>query len=149
MLLGRRARAMRLVLVLVFAALVLRLVAVQEFSHQHYAALSASELTQTVTVPAVRGGVSDRNGEVLAETVTKQTVVADPLLITHPAPIAAALSPVLGVPTDQLRAELEKDPPVLIVGKFFDYLGDGTRKLIAKGWHVVLDKPVEIRERNK
>jgi len=108
-LLGRRARAMRLVLVLVFVALVLRLVAVQEFSHQHYAALSASELTQTVTVPAVRGGVYDRNGEVLAETVTKQTVVADPLLITHPAPIAAALSPVLGVPTDQLRAELTEN----------------------------------------
>jgi cell division protein FtsI (penicillin-binding protein 3) len=97
---------MRLVLVMVFVALVLRLVAVQEFSHQHYAALSASELSQTVSVPAVRGGIYDRNGEVLAETVTKQTVVADPLLITHPAPIAAALAPVLGVPTDQLRAEL-------------------------------------------
>jgi cell division protein FtsI (penicillin-binding protein 3) len=100
---------MRLVLVMVFVALVLRLVAVQEFSHQHYAALSASELSQTVSVPAVRGGIYDRNGEVLAETVTKQTVVADPLLITHPAPMAAALSPVLGVPTDQLRAELTEN----------------------------------------
>ena len=105
-LLGRRTRAMRLVLVVVFVALVVRLVSVQEFSHQHYASLSASELTQTVTVPAVRGGIYDRNGEVLAESVTKQTVVADPLLITHPAAIAAALSPVLGIPTDQLRAEL-------------------------------------------
>jgi cell division protein FtsI (penicillin-binding protein 3) len=97
---------MRLVLVLVFAALVVRLVAVQELSHQHYASLSTSELTQAVTVPAVRGGIYDRDGEVLAETVTRQTVVADPLLITHPAAIADALSPVLGLPTEQLRAEL-------------------------------------------
>ena len=105
-LLGRRTRAMRLVLVVVFVALVVQLVRVQEFSHQHYASLSASELTQTVSIPAVRGGIFDRNGEVLAESVTKQTVVADPLLITHPASTAAALSPVLGVPADQLRSEL-------------------------------------------
>jgi cell division protein FtsI (penicillin-binding protein 3) len=97
---------MRLVLVLVFVTLVVRLVAVQEFSHQQYASLSASELTQTVSVPAVRGGIYDRNGEVLAETVTKQTVVADPLLINHPATIADKLSPVLGIPTGQLLADL-------------------------------------------
>jgi cell division protein FtsI/penicillin-binding protein 2 len=97
---------MRLVLAVVFLALVARLVAVQELSHQHYASLSASELTQTVAIPAVRGGIYDRNGEVLAESVTKQTVVADPLLIAHPAAAAAALAPVLGIPAGQLRAEL-------------------------------------------
>ncbi len=105
-LLGRRTRAMRLVLAAVFLALVARLVAVQDLSHQHYAALSKSELTQQVSVPAVRGGIYDRSGEVLAESVTKQTVVADPLLITSPAPIAATLAPLLGVSADQLRAEL-------------------------------------------
>jgi cell division protein FtsI (penicillin-binding protein 3) len=97
---------MRLVLVIVFIVLVGRLISVQEFSHQRYASLSTSQLTQTVAVPAVRGGIYDRNGEVLAETVTKQTVVADPLLITHPATVAAALAPVLGLPADQLRADL-------------------------------------------
>ncbi len=97
---------MRLIVALVFVALTVRLVAVQELSHQHYASLSTSELTQTVTIPAVRGGIYDRNGEVLAQSVTRQTVVADPLLITHPAVMAAALSPVLGIPNDQLRSEL-------------------------------------------
>ncbi len=106
LLLGRRTRALRLVLAVVFILIVGRLISVQEFSHQHYASLSTSELTQTVTVPAVRGGIYDRNGEVLAETVTKQTVVADPLLINHPASVAAALSPVIGIPTDQLLALL-------------------------------------------
>lgn len=105
-LLGRRTRAMRLVIVLVFAALAVQLVHVQEFSHRHYASLSTSELSQRVSVPAVRGGIFDRQGEVLAESVTKQTVVADPMLITHPAATAAALAPVLGRPADQLRALL-------------------------------------------
>jgi cell division protein FtsI (penicillin-binding protein 3) len=103
---GRRTRAMRLVLVIVFVALIGRLIAVQELSHQHYAALSTSELTQSVAVPAVRGGIYDRNGEVLAESVTRQTVVADPLLITNPASLADALAPILGITADKLRSEL-------------------------------------------
>ena len=97
---------MRLLLVAVFAVMALRLVQVQEFGNQHYAALSRAQLTQTITVPPVRGGIYDRNGEVLAETVTRQTVVADPQIITRPTAVAAALSPVLGIPSATLRAEL-------------------------------------------
>ncbi len=124
-LLGRRTRAMRLVLVLVFFALAAQLVHVQEFSHRHYASLSASQLTHTVSVPAVRGGIFDRNGEVLAESVVKQTVVADPMLITRPAATAAALSPVLGVPADQLRSELTERSG-------FVYLAHRVRDSVAK-----------------
>ncbi len=90
----------------IFLAMIVQLINVQEFSHRHYASLSASELSQSVSVPAVRGGVYDRNGEVLAESVTKQTVVADPLLITHPTATADALAPVLGLRNDKLRAQL-------------------------------------------
>ncbi len=105
-LLGRRARALRILVMLIFVAMVIRLVAVQELSHQHYASLSTAELTRTVTVPALRGGIYDRNGEVLAESVNKQTVVADPFLIKDPGAEAAALAPVIGVPAGQLRSEL-------------------------------------------
>jgi cell division protein FtsI/penicillin-binding protein 2 len=97
---------MRLILVLIFVALMFRLVQIQEFGHQHYASLSTSELSQTVSIPAIRGGVYDRNGEVLAETVTKQTVVADQQLIDHPASVARELAPILGIPVDQLQGEL-------------------------------------------
>ena len=105
-LLGRRTRALRVLLLVIFVAMVFRLVAVQEFSHQHYANLSSAELTQTVTVPALRGGIYDRTGEVLAESVTKQTVVADPFLIKNPGALANALAPVLGLPASQLRSEV-------------------------------------------
>src|SRR6202034_3767198 len=96
------------ILLVVFVAMAGRLVAVQELSHQHYASLSASELTQQVTVPAVRGGIYDRSGQVLAETVTKSTVVADPLIIAHPDGVADALAPVLGIPASQLVSELTR-----------------------------------------
>ncbi|HEY1989316.1 MAG TPA: penicillin-binding protein 2 [Acidimicrobiales bacterium] len=105
-LLGRRTRALRVLLLVIFIAMVFRLVVVQQFSHQHYASLSSAELTQTVTVPALRGGIYDRNGEVLAESVTKQTVVADPFLIKDPTTLAGQLAPVLGIPASQLRAEV-------------------------------------------
>jgi cell division protein FtsI (penicillin-binding protein 3) len=105
-LLGRRTRALRVLLLVIFVAMVFRLVVVQQFSHQHYASLSSAELTQTVTVPALRGGIYDRNGEVLAESVTKQTVVADPFLIKDPATLAGKLAPVLGIPASQLRSEV-------------------------------------------
>ena len=52
----------------------------------------------------------------LAESVTKQTVVADPMLITQPAATAAALSPVLGIPADQLRAELTEHSGLRVPG---------------------------------
>jgi cell division protein FtsI (penicillin-binding protein 3) len=99
---------MRVVLLVIFVALVVRLIAVQELSHTHYAALSRSELSQIVTVPALRGGIYDRNGEVLALSVAKKTVVADPFLIKKPARTAAALSPVLGIPVAQLVPELSE-----------------------------------------
>jgi cell division protein FtsI (penicillin-binding protein 3) len=99
---------MRVVLLVIFVALVARLVAVQEFSHTHYAALSRSELSQTVTVPALRGGIYDRNGEVLALSVAKKTVIADPFLIKKPDQTAAALSPVLGIPIAQLVPQLSE-----------------------------------------
>jgi len=99
---------MRVVLLVIFVALVARLIAVQEFSHTHYATLSRSELSQIVTLPALRGGIYDRNGEVLALSVAKKTVVADPFLIKNPLQTANALSPVLGIPVAQLVPELSE-----------------------------------------
>jgi cell division protein FtsI (penicillin-binding protein 3) len=99
---------MRVVLLVIFVALVARLVAVQEFSHTHYATLSRSELSQVVSLPALRGGIYDRNGQVLALSVAKKTVVADPFLIKKPRQTADALSPVLGIPVAQLVPELSE-----------------------------------------
>ena len=137
-LLTRRTRAMRLFLAAVFGVMVVRLVQVQEFSHSHYAALSTAQLTQSVAVPPVRGGIYDRNGEVLAETVTRQTVVADPQIIKQPAAVAAALSPVLGIPADTLRAKLtEPTGFVYLAHRVPDAVAATVTKLALNGINLV------------
>jgi cell division protein FtsI (penicillin-binding protein 3) len=97
---------MRFLIVLVFVALGLRLVALQVFSSHHYASVSASQLTTDVQIPAERGGIFDRNGAVLAISVPRSTVVADPMLISRPGQVARALAPVLGLPEAQLVSDL-------------------------------------------
>ncbi|MGD0254063.1 MAG: penicillin-binding protein 2 [Acidimicrobiales bacterium] len=104
----RRAGVMRVAIVVVFIALGLRLVAVQAFSSDHYAKIGASEVTSTVQVPAQRGGIFDRNGAVLAISVPRSDVVADPFLIRDPAGEARALAPVMGLTQPQLQAELSE-----------------------------------------
>ena len=137
-LLNRRTRAMRLVLVVVFGVMAFRLVQVQEFGHQHYAALSQAQLTQSVSVPAVRGGIYDRNGEVLAETVTRQTVVADPQIIKNPAAVAAALSPLLGIPADSLRAKLTQPTGfVYLAHRVPDQVAASVTKMAINGINLV------------
>ena len=104
----RRVAFMRVVVILVFLALVARLVSVQVVSSHRYAAIGAAELNKPIDVPAVRGGIYDRNGAPLAMSVPRSTVVADPYLIRQPAIVAAALTNILGVPVTQLRGELSQ-----------------------------------------
>jgi len=108
---------MRVVVVLVFAALALRLVGVQVFSSGRYAAIGSAEVDTTVRVPAVRGGIYDRDGAPLALSVPRSNIVADPFLIHHPAMEARALRPVLHVPTSTLRAELSEHSGFVYLAK--------------------------------
>jgi cell division protein FtsI (penicillin-binding protein 3) len=100
---------MRIVVAFVFALLSLRLIGVQVFSSARYGAISAAQVTTSVRVPAVRGGIFDRNGTALAVTVPRSMVVADPFLIRHPRAVATVLTSLLHVPRAQLRAELSED----------------------------------------
>ncbi len=102
----RRVGIMRIVLVLVFVAMAVRLVMLQGMSGDHYAAVGAAEITSKVALPAVRGEIFDRNGAVLAVSVPRTTVVADPFLISHPVVEAGALAPVLREPEAQVQKEL-------------------------------------------
>jgi hypothetical protein len=49
----------------------------------------------------------------------------------------------------QALRELRRDPPVLIVGNFFEFLGDDARSFIAAGWHPLAERtPAPILIRN-
>jgi len=104
----RRLGLIRVMVVLVFLVIAGRLVMVQIFSGSRYSSLGASEVTSVVSVPATRGGIYDRNGAVLATSVPRTDIVADPFLIHHPGAEAAALAPVLGEPEASLKADMSE-----------------------------------------
>jgi cell division protein FtsI (penicillin-binding protein 3) len=58
--------------------------------------------TTTVVLPAPRGSILDRNGNVLAHSVEARYIAADPVLVKNPAVTAAKLSPLIGVPVSKL-----------------------------------------------
>jgi cell division protein FtsI (penicillin-binding protein 3) len=108
---------MRVVVVLVFAALALRLIGVQVFSSGRYSAIGASQVDRTVGVPAVRGGIYDRDGAPLALSVPRSNIVADDFQIRHPASVARALAAVIGVRTATLTAELSEHSGYVLLAR--------------------------------
>lgn len=127
---GRRIRFFRLVLVVAVGVVVLRLIWVQGFDSSRYQRAGIAELTRTVPLPALRGGIYDRNGQVLALSVPTDNVVADDFQILHPVPEAAALSPLVGVPAATLAVELHQHSGYVIVAR---NLSEATGQRISKG----------------
>ncbi len=116
----RRLIAMLVVLVVAFALVVGRLVDVQGFSAGPYAALGLSQRVHTVTLPADRGSIVDRNGNPLAMSVPQSSVWADPSLVTAPAREAAALAPVLGLDVATITARLSRPGRFAYVARMID-----------------------------
>ncbi len=102
----RRLIALLLALAAGFGAVVVRLVDVQAVSASRYAVWGQDQRLHSMSLPAQRGSLRDRNGAELAVTVPRATVFADPQLVTDPAGAARALSPVLNLPEADLRARL-------------------------------------------
>ena len=93
---------------MVLLVITVRLVDIQVRRHDQYQHTAKLQLRRTVAIPAVRGGVYDRNGAVLAMSVPTKTVIADNFQIPHPVDEAKALSPILGVPAADLATLLTK-----------------------------------------
>jgi len=140
---ARRVRLIMVLVIVVFAVLGVRLIGVQLFSSGHYGAMGAAEVTQKVTVPAVRGGIYDRNGSALAVSVPRATIIADPFLIAHPTPVAAALTPVLGVSRSELHAELSEDHGYVVLAQRVSDTVE--RKVLALDLPGISAQPDEMR----
>ena len=113
----RRTRLVRLILVLALLGLVVRLVAVQILDSGSYAAAARDESSRAVTLPALRGGIYDRNGSPLALSVPTDDVIADDFQIQHPVELAAALAPLVGVPAATLAPELHEHSGYVVVAR--------------------------------
>lgn len=103
--------------VLAFAAITARLVWVQGVGHSRYQAYSAGEDVRSVVLPAVRGGIFDRNGRALAFSQLRSSVYADPHQIHHPAAEARSLSHLLGTSESVLQSKLSLNAGYVVLAQ--------------------------------
>jgi cell division protein FtsI (penicillin-binding protein 3) len=87
----RRLRACLGLVLLVLTVFGLRLFQIQGIDSQAFAAQAVKDGTDTVTVPAPRGAITDRNGIDLATNVEGTTLTADPTMTAEDAPQVAAV----------------------------------------------------------
>jgi cell division protein FtsI (penicillin-binding protein 3) len=69
---------------------------------------AATQQIRTLTVPAQRGSITDRNGVVLAVSEPADDISATPYLVKDPVRTAAKIAPILGVPEDELVKKLAR-----------------------------------------
>jgi len=99
-----RLYALPVLSVLLFGLVAYRLVDVQIRERDRFVAHGDAQRIASVTLPAGRGALLDRNGQAFALSVPRRTVFADPSLIRDPASVAAELAPVLEI--DRLVLQL-------------------------------------------
>ena len=102
----RRLAIIRLLLLLAMLALVLRMVHLQVVRSPELSAAGQAELLRTTTTPALRGGIFDRNGQILALSSPRLTLQADCSQIDEPVKVAKALAPLLGLKGEAALAGL-------------------------------------------
>ena len=106
-----RARALVLLIVVTVlaAAIGVRLVWWQVLEREWLAAAALSQLSQQQTLPAERGEITDRNGELLATSVEVQSVFVIPPSIEDPGLASALLASALDMPAAEVRARIDND----------------------------------------
>ncbi|WP_416238195.1 peptidoglycan D,D-transpeptidase FtsI family protein, partial [Streptomyces mutabilis] len=112
-----RLRMIGLALTLVMTAFVVRLLQVQAVDAGTYTAKAEQNRYVVHTLPAERGGITDRNGVALASTVDSYDITADPTMFTReqlkvgdgPEQAAALLAPILGEEQEDLVEQLRPE----------------------------------------
>ena len=102
-----RLRATFLIISLVFGTFFFRLVDVQAVNAKTYAEMATRELTRTATLPAPRGEITDRNGNVLARSVESLDLVVDQTLVNRTQRAAEIVAPIIGQSVSYVKSRLE------------------------------------------
>jgi cell division protein FtsI/penicillin-binding protein 2 len=94
---NRRIRLIGAVIALALAACLIRAGWVQVIRAGSLSTLADAQQTETITNPAPRGTINDRNGVELATNIDAITISADPKLVASPAKEAKKAAGVLGL----------------------------------------------------
>jgi cell division protein FtsI (penicillin-binding protein 3) len=90
------------------SGLAARLVQIQGVDAVHYAAYGAQEVYQSVSLPALRGAIYDRNGNLIAASSQRVDVVADDYLVGGSKAGLGRLCSILGLSAPALWAKLSE-----------------------------------------
>lgn len=89
---------------------VARLVQVQIVRHEHYSNRALRQQERTLTLSAVRGSILDARGRILAESVSAESIYADPQAVSRKAAAKALASiPELGLTAKEIAARLNSN----------------------------------------
>lgn len=97
-----------------------RLVYLQVYKAAEYSEAAAASRTLSIDLPARRGTIYDRNGNVLATSVEATTIYANPKEISDVSGTAAALAEVLGGGADDYTGYLTQDTTFVYVKRQAD-----------------------------
>ena len=92
---------------IVFTGFSARLIDLQVAKHEEYTALAAQKHSIRLTVPAHRGMILDRNGEILAANIPVRKVVVDGSHVKNPEALATLAGSILGIPKATFVKELQ------------------------------------------
>jgi cell division protein FtsI (penicillin-binding protein 3) len=104
-----------LFLIALLVVVVGRLVVLQGVDGAAYAQAATDDRMRNYPIEAVRGEITDRNGQLLAYSVDAERVTADPAVVTDPTRTALALTTLLGVPVDELTEKLSRDSRYVVL----------------------------------
>lgn len=96
-------------MVTVLSLLSIRLVYLQVVMHDHYAAIAASQHIRKEILPAKRGEITDRHGELLARNQTVFTVVADRNHLNDYDIACRGLAASEGISAKEVRRKYDRD----------------------------------------
>lgn len=117
MMLLRRVRLARSIMMLVILSMVAALINLQVFTSVDAYPDARDAAAKTIPVPALRGGITDRTGNVLATTIEVRTVFADQMMVTDPAGEAKQLAPLLRMDARELERLLTGTDRYVILKK--------------------------------
>ncbi len=105
-----RQRIVVIFLAVALAAVLLtsRLAYVQVLEHEHYTRLALDQRLRGVPADPLRGSIYDRNGVLLAASVSADAVYARPAEVVNPSATVRALSELLALPYETVLARLSQ-----------------------------------------
>jgi cell division protein FtsI/penicillin-binding protein 2 len=134
-----RLYALLSVIAIFIAVLGLRLAYIQIAQHDYYSSLARKEHWRAEVIPARRGSIFDTNGNVLATSVSFESLYAITSQVVDPEKVAKALAPLIGEPESDLLAKLSnrQTAPMLIKSHLTADQAEAVRQ--AKIWDVYLE----------